>query len=228
MISPAGAEGINLNNVRQVHILEPYWNEVRIEQVIGRALRFCQHKDLPLEERILDVFRYKVVRKSGKETTDERLENISRKKNNLLLSFSDAVKSAAVDCELFKAHNMMGTKYKCFQFNEDSLFEKPIGPAFQTKIEYDLKLDNGLYAKDSNIKKIKIRKIKAVQIIDDNNYSKDEIYWLNEETDIIYDNLLNFPVGKLGKDENNQYKLLENDIYIIEDIINVPKITIYN
>jgi superfamily II DNA or RNA helicase/ribosomal protein L32E len=228
MISPAGAEGINLNNVRQVHILEPYWNEVRIEQVIGRALRFCQHKDLPLDERILDVFRYKVIRTSGKETTDERLENISRKKNNLLLSFSDAVKSAAIDCELFKAHNMMGTKYKCFQFNEDSLFEKPIGPAFQSKIEYDLKLDNGLYAKDSNIKKIKIRKIKAVQMIDTNIYSKEEIYWLNEETDIIYDDLLNYPVGKLGKDENNQYKLLENDVYIIEDVIQVPKIILYN
>ena len=41
MISPAGAEGINLANVRQVHIMEPYWNEVRIEQVIGRAIRQC-------------------------------------------------------------------------------------------------------------------------------------------------------------------------------------------
>ena len=227
MISPAGAEGINLNNVRQVHILEPYWNEVRIEQVIGRALRFCQHKDLPLEERIVDVFRYKVVRPSGKETADERLENISRKKNNLLLSFSEAVKSAAVDCELFKEHNMMGSKYKCFQFNEESLFEKPIGPAFQVKINYDLKLDNGLNAKDSNIKRIKIRKIKAVQMTDENTYSTEEIYWLNEETNIVYDNLLNYPIGKLSKDENNQYKLLENDVYIIEDIIYVPKIKLY-
>ena len=227
MISPAGAEGINLNNVRQVHILEPYWNEVRIEQVIGRALRFCQHKDLPLEERVLDVFRYKVIRTSRKETADERLENISRKKNNLLLSFSEAVKSAAVDCELFKEHNMMGSKYKCFQFNEDSLFEKPIGPAFQVKINYDLKLDNGLNAKDSNIKRIKIRKIKAVQMTDENTYSTEEIYWLNDETDIVYDNLLNYPIGKLSKDENNQYKLLENEIYIIEDIIYVPKIKLY-
>ena len=30
---------------------------------------------------------------------------------------------------------MMGYKYKCFQFNEDSLFEKPVGPAFNNKIE---------------------------------------------------------------------------------------------
>ena len=228
MISPAGAEGINLNNVRQVHIMEPYWNEVRIEQVIGRALRFCQHKDLPQEERKVDVFRYKVVRKSGKETTDEKMEDISRKKNNLLLSFIEAVKEAAVDCELFKAHNMMGSKYKCFQFNEESLFEKPIGPAFQNKIEYDLKIDNGSNAKDSNRIKIKVRKIKAVKRVDENSYSNEESYWLNEETSVVYDFTLNYPVGKLDKDENNQYRLLENDIYIIGDVIDIPEVKLYD
>ena len=45
MISPAGAEGISLENVRQVHIMEPYWHEVRIEQMIGRAIRLCSHKN---------------------------------------------------------------------------------------------------------------------------------------------------------------------------------------
>ena len=63
MISPAGAEGLNLRNVRQVHILEPFWNEVKIEQVMGRAIRICSHKDLPLNERRVDVFRYTCVRK---------------------------------------------------------------------------------------------------------------------------------------------------------------------
>ena len=58
-IGPAGTEGISLSNVRQVHILEPYWNEVRIKQLIGRALRACSHKDLPMEERVVDIFRYK-------------------------------------------------------------------------------------------------------------------------------------------------------------------------
>ena len=61
-----------------------------------------------------------------KETTDEKMESISRKKNNLLLSFIEAVKEGAVDCELFKAHNMMGSNYKCFQFNEDSLFDSAL------------------------------------------------------------------------------------------------------
>lgn len=227
LISPAGAQGINLNNVRQVHVMEPYWNEVRIEQVIGRALRFCQHKDLPMEERKVDVFRYKMIRKSGKITTDEKMEDISRKKNNLLLSFSEAVKEAAVDCELFKAHNMMGSNYKCFQFNEDSLFEKPIGPAFQSKIEYDTKVDNGSNAKDSTIIKIKVIKIKAVKKIDDSSYSKETYFWLYEESGVVYDNELNYPVGRLNKNDDGNYTMLENDVYIIEDLIEIPNFELY-
>jgi len=48
IISSAGAEGISLTCVRQVHILEPYWNYVRMDQVLGRAIRMKSHtgKDL--------------------------------------------------------------------------------------------------------------------------------------------------------------------------------------
>jgi len=228
MISPAGTEGINLNNVRQVHIVEPYWNEVRIEQVIGRALRFCQHKDLPQEERKVDVFRYKMVRNNKKITTDEKMEDISRKKNNLLLSFIDAVKEAAVDCELFKAHNMMGSKYKCFQFNEDTLFEKPIGPAFMNNIDNDMKIDNGMNSKESNRIKIKVLKIKAVKKFNDNSYSQENYYWFNEESGVVYDLELNFPVGRVEKDANNNFIKLDNEIYIIGDIINIPDFKLYD
>jgi hypothetical protein len=227
MISPAGAEGINLNNVRQVHILEPYWNEVRIEQVVGRALRFCQHRDLPMEERKVDIFRYKMVRKNKKQTTDEKLEDISRKKNNLLMSFIEAVKEAAVDCELFKAHNMMGSKYKCFQFNEESLFEQPVGPSFQSKFEYDQKIDNGSNAKNSSRIKIQVRKIKAVKKIDESSYSKEKYYWFYETSGIIYDYELNYPVGKVEKDANNQYVMLDNDTFIIGEVIDIPKFKLY-
>ena len=39
IISESGAEGISLTCVRQVHILEPFWNNVRVDQVFGRAIR---------------------------------------------------------------------------------------------------------------------------------------------------------------------------------------------
>jgi hypothetical protein len=62
LLSPAGTEGINLFNIRQVHILEPYWDEVRTLQLIGRSNRSCGHKLLPVNERIVDIFRYHIVR----------------------------------------------------------------------------------------------------------------------------------------------------------------------
>ena len=39
LMGAVGAEGLNLENIRQVHVMEPYWHEIRIEQVIGRAQR---------------------------------------------------------------------------------------------------------------------------------------------------------------------------------------------
>lgn len=228
MISPAGAEGITLHNTRQVHILEPFWNEARIEQIMGRAVRMCVHKDLPMADRKVDVFRYRMIRKGGKETADEKMERISRKKNNLLISFVEAVKEAAVDCELFKAHNMMGSKYKCFQFNEESLLEKPIGPAFNDNLEYDQKIDNGLNAKESSRLKIKVRKVKAVKKVEDNLYSEPATYWFYEPSGMIYDLDLHFPIGKVDKDANGNSIKLDNETYVIGDVIDIPEFKIYS
>jgi len=59
--SRAAAEGITLADVRRVHIMEPYWNPAIIEQVIGRAIRICSHRKLPLEERTVVVKLYMTV-----------------------------------------------------------------------------------------------------------------------------------------------------------------------
>ena len=58
MITSSGAEGISLKNTRMVHVVEPYWHPVRIEQVIGRARRICSHKSLPEDEQNVTVFMY--------------------------------------------------------------------------------------------------------------------------------------------------------------------------
>lgn len=223
LISPAGAEGLNLRNVRQVHIMEPFWNEVKIEQVIGRAIRICSHKDLPQDKRRVDVFRYKCVRKNGKETADQKLEDISRKKNNLLLSFVEAVKESAIDCELFRNHNMLGSAYRCFQFNQQSLFENPIGPAYKQNQIYDNKINNGLGSNDSKNVKIKVRKITAIE----ENEKESKEYWVDDETNIVYDFELDYPVGKLKLDEVKTPIKKNKNTYIITDIINVPSFEIF-
>mgnify|MGYP001472408102 CR=1 FL=1 len=58
IISSAGAEGISLTCVRQVHILEPFWNYVRVDQVLGRAIRMKSHTQLPKEDRNVEQYLY--------------------------------------------------------------------------------------------------------------------------------------------------------------------------
>lgn len=58
LTTSSGAEGIDLQNVRQVHIMEPYWNRVRVEQVIGRARRNYSHVNLPRDQQNVRIFQY--------------------------------------------------------------------------------------------------------------------------------------------------------------------------
>ena len=228
LISPAGSEGINLKNTTQVHLMEPYWNEVRIEQIIGRAIRQCSHADLPMNERKVDVYRYKMIRNNGKETTDQEMEAISRKKNNLIQSFLEAVREAAVDCNLFKNHNMMGLEYQCFQFNQESLLEKPVGPAFNQEEEYDAKVNNGSNSVDAITKQIKVKKIKVVKQLEENSLSEELTVWYHPETHYIYEYDLHYPLGKVKIDSSGNPVMVEGDIYLVEEFLSVPEFKIFD
>lgn len=70
IISSAGAEGISLTSVRQVHILEPYWNYVRIEQVFGRANRIKSHEQLTPNKRNIEQFLYICTFPDGNNVDD--------------------------------------------------------------------------------------------------------------------------------------------------------------
>jgi len=49
-------EGISLKRVCQLHVTSPWWNESLMEQVIGRADRFCAYTDLPLDKQYVDIY----------------------------------------------------------------------------------------------------------------------------------------------------------------------------
>jgi hypothetical protein len=236
MISPAGAEGISLNNVRQVHLMEPYWHEVRMTQMTGRAIRQCSHKNIPMAEREVIVFRYKSVRGNGSDnwTTDQYIEDAARSKDGLISSFLDAMKEVAIDCVLNKTHNSLVGTYRCFQFDEKSLFDDQIGPAYKDDLYDDLKLNNGLNSTNSKIKRIKIIKIKAVkQLVSDEDheeeprsseelYSEPEEYWFNLDSLVVYDAEMLYPIGKVGSDDDGLPLKLDKDIFIITKTIPIP------
>ena len=70
IISGAGAEGISLTCVRQVHILEPYWNYVRIDQVFGRAIRLESHDTLDPKDRTVEEYLYLSAFPEGESLID--------------------------------------------------------------------------------------------------------------------------------------------------------------
>ncbi len=117
MITASGAEGINMRNTRFVHIVEPYWHPVRTLQVIGRARRICSHASLEDKFKTVQVFLYISVlseeqRKSDKfrefrvkdksMTSDEVLLDISETKRKIMGELLSYVKSASIDCEIYK------------------------------------------------------------------------------------------------------------------------------
>jgi len=133
-ITGAGAEGISLRNVRQVHIMEPFWNLVRLEQVKGRAVRICSHMDLPMEERKVDIYTYisqfsaeairnrdlpggipQPIQKADGDlnekkeqiirTSDETIQNIASRKDKLSQEILKLMKEVAIDCKFNVSDN---------------------------------------------------------------------------------------------------------------------------
>jgi len=130
MITQSGAEGISLKNVRRVLITEYFWNSVRIDQVIGRAVRTCSHKSLPVEDQNVQVFTYLMnftrkqltenltLRSKDKEiTTDKHIYNIAKSKEGLVNSFLKMLKAASLDCVIqADVNNPMSNGYKCYSW----------------------------------------------------------------------------------------------------------------
>ena len=133
MITSSGSEGINLRNTRYVHIMEPYWHPVRLEQVIGRARRICSHKNLPIALQTVEVFVYLMtftdeqlksddaIELKNKDlsrrsphvplTSDQNLYEISEIKANLTSQLTDAIKESAFDCYIY-------SNGKCVNFGD--------------------------------------------------------------------------------------------------------------
>ena len=194
MITASGAEGISLKNCRFVHITEPYWHPVRVEQVIGRAARICSHKDLPPHLRNVKVFMYlmtfsdkqlesdesielrlKDKSKTDRKTpltSDEALNEISNIKSDINKRLLLAVKEAAMDCSL---HSTESSKEKlvCFSFGKT---EPPPG---KFSISPSLSGEEDDVVSEINTKKI-TWKAKELRIAG-------KLYAFHEETSELYD-----------------------------------------
>lgn len=97
LISKAGAEGLDFKNIRQIHIMEPWFNMSRIEQIIGRGVRNSSHCQLPFEERNVEIYMH-ATKVPG--SVDMHLYELAFKKAKQIGRVSRLIKESSVDCIL--------------------------------------------------------------------------------------------------------------------------------
>ena len=182
LVTSAGAEGIDLKNIRQVQIMEPFWHDMRINQVIGRANRYLSHIELPEKDREVDVFRYMTVltpeqRKidPDKQSTDEYMYEVALRKLKLTEEIKKTMKESAVDCVLNAVDNEKDIQ--CFTYGVGAS-----GLGYKANIREDL-----VYGKTEMATKTVKKTLVPMFLDDDNNLifadtkKKKLCYFFNKE-----------------------------------------------
>ena len=143
------SEGLDFKYIRQVHIMEPWYNLSRHEQIIGRAIRYKSHIDLPYEERNVEIFQYAAIMKKSKisdrETVDLKNYRIAENKDIIIKNISRIMKESAVDCSLFRNSNIIDSNKKIRQITSSgkilniSIGDIPLSPLCDYKKNCDFK-----------------------------------------------------------------------------------------
>lgn len=98
ILSPAGGEGLDLKETRQIFILDPPFTEAELQQILGRAIRFKSHSNLPKEDQNVSV--YKMIsaftNEKEKQTGDQILYNIIKRKREEQKQIEDMIKEISL------------------------------------------------------------------------------------------------------------------------------------
>ncbi len=134
-------EGISLANVATVQILDVYFNFGRVDQVIGRAIRWCSHYKLMNESNPfpkVKVYKYAVCmgKNSNELSTEEDLYLKAEQKYLLIKKIERMMKTNAIDCALNQAGNMFKEEIKYF-----NKCERPNEKLLSIEIKQDGKSD---------------------------------------------------------------------------------------
>lgn len=105
LMTPVASEGLSFFNVREMHIVEPWYHFNKLMQVIGRGIRNCRHQSLPIEDRNVTVFMHASFDGGDKETPDIHAYRIAANKYIQSTHIETIIMNNAIDCSLMKNLN---------------------------------------------------------------------------------------------------------------------------
>ena len=111
--SESASEGLDFKYIREVHILDPWHHLNKIEQVIGRGIRYCSYR--LTEQRNVTVFMYAAVLSKDpakdRETADLKVYRDAENKDKNMADITHILKRNAVDCNLNLFSNKFTDRY---------------------------------------------------------------------------------------------------------------------
>jgi superfamily II DNA or RNA helicase len=110
-------EGISLKNIAEIHILDVYFNLTRVDQVIGRGIRWCSHYNIVNKNnQFPEVHTYKYAIIIKDELSSEiKLYQKAELKHILVKKTERALKEVAIDCPLNMTGNIFMDDLKEFK-----------------------------------------------------------------------------------------------------------------
>ena len=128
LISKAAAEGIDFKNIRQIHIMDPWYNMNRIEQIIGRGVRNLSHCALPFEKRNVEIFLHATNLDIKNEAVDTYIYRVAEKKSVKIGKITRLLKENSIDCLLnIGQNNFTSNLLMSYASNENIEFILPNG-----------------------------------------------------------------------------------------------------
>lgn len=109
LLGPAAAEGISTKGTNLIQLLDPHWNEARLQQARGRGLRFDSHVGLPEDLKDVQVQRYLstsqdpsflgkwFMGKNRERTADEILERLTAEKEQFNEEFRNLLREIGTE-----------------------------------------------------------------------------------------------------------------------------------
>lgn len=118
-------EGITLRNIKEIHILDVHFNLGKVDQVIGRGIRFCTHYDIINEENAypkVEINKYVISLNEGL-STEEQLYKKAELKYRLIKETERILQEEAIDCPLNRSGNIFPEELEkygnCIQGSKD-------------------------------------------------------------------------------------------------------------
>jgi hypothetical protein len=101
LITKSASEGLDLKNIREIHIMEPWYNLNLIEQTIGRGVRRNSHIMLDEKYRNTTIYLHAAMTADRKiESIDYRIYRYAEMKQLKISAIEREIKRNAIDCNL--------------------------------------------------------------------------------------------------------------------------------